>query len=315
MRYIYVMMVGAMCCSCGSKKDDGKATTDQTATAAVVDRVVGIGKIIPEHDIIQLSTPVGGIVQKILKNENDSVVAGMPILELEHRLEDGRVRQLTSELNTQTQQVRADEASVEEYEAKYTNAQTEVQRLQRLLDKGAETRQAVDDAITGMKTYESNLKRLRAGVAVSKSRLEQTRASLQVAEIERDQRIIKSPVDGKLLEMSTLPGSYIDTRQPFAQVSPWGNTIAVCEIDEMYADKVVAGQQAWIKNVGSADTLSSGSVYSALSFLQKKSLFTDESGEKEDRRVRTIKILLQQPEGLLLNARVECVVNVSGYLK
>jgi hypothetical protein len=44
-------------------------------------------------------------------------------------------------------------------------------------------------------------------------------------------------------------------------------------------------------------------------------LFTDQSGEKEDRRVRTIKIMLDRPDRLLLNARVECVIDISGNLK
>jgi hypothetical protein len=56
-------------------------------------------------------------------------------------------------------------------------------------------------------------------------------------------------------------------------------------------------------------------VYFTSSFLKKKSLFTDQSGEKEDRRVRTIKLLLDAPENLLLNARVECVIDISNSVK
>ena len=314
-RILCLLSLLSIVSSCGNNQQKEKNAADQIKDAGTVSQVVGIGKIEPENDIIQLSSPVNGIVRKILENENDSVTVGTPILELDHQLEDGKVRQLVTEVYTQADQIKADEASVGEYEAKYNNAVSEVQRLQRLLAKGAETQQAVDDANTALKSYQSNLKRLRAGVSVSKSKLEQSKAALHVAEIERDQKIIRSPVNGKLLELSTLIGSSIDTRQSFAQISPLGKTIAVCEIDEMYAYKVSAGQKAWIRNVGSLDTLSNGTVYVALSFLQKKSLFTDQSGEKEDRRVRTIKIMLDQPDKLLLNARVECVVDISGNLK
>jgi len=302
-------------CSCGNSELKEKTTADKTNKATAISQVVGIGKIEPENDIIQLSSPVNGIVRKMLKRENDTVSIGTPILELDHELEDGRVRQLKTEINTQADQVKADEAGLGEYEAKYSNAVSEVQRLQRLLAAGAETQQAVDNANTALKSYQSNLKRLQAGVAVSKSRLEQSKAALQVAEIERNQKIIKSPVDGKLLELSALTGGSVDTRQSLAQIGPLGKTIAVCEVDEMYADKVSVGQKAWIRNVGSPDTLSSGTVYLALSFLKKKSLFTDQAGEKEDRRVRTIKIMLDEPDKLLLNARVECVIDISGDLK
>jgi multidrug resistance efflux pump len=310
-RIVCLLLLLSIVSSCGNDQLKEKTAADNIKDAGTVNQVVGIGKIEPENDIIQLSSPVN----EILKKENDSVSLGTPILELDHQLEDGKVRELSSEVNTQAAQTKADEASVGEYEAKYYNAVSEVQRLQRLLAKGAETQQVVDDANTALKSYQSNLKRLQAGVSVSKSRLEQTKAALHVAEIERDQKIIKSPVNGKLLELSTLTGSSIDTRQSFAQISPMGKTIAVCEIDEMYADKVLVGQKAWIRNVGSTDTLSTGTVYLALSFLQKKSLFTDQSGEKEDRRVRTIKIMLDQPDRLLLNSRVECVVAISGDLK
>ena len=314
-RYVCLLILLLIFNSCANKEVKNKADAGKQKIAGPVNQVVGIGKIEPESDIIQLSSPVNGIVQKIIKKENDTVTAGMPILELDHQLEDTKVLQISREVNTQADQIKADEASLEEFAAKYNNAITEVQRLQRLLAKGAETQQAVDDATTNLKSFQSNLKRLEAAVAVSKSKLSETKAGLQLAEVERDQKIIKSPVTGKILEISTLIGGSVDTRQPFVQISPVCKTIAVCEIDEMYAGKVTVGQKAWVRNVGSLDTLSSGTVYFAFSFLKKKSLFTDQAGEKEDRRVRTVKIMLDQPDKLLLNARVECVIDISGNLK
>lgn len=314
-QYSFLVLVIALLSACGNKEAKEKAATEQQKSTGAVDIVVGIGKIEPESDIIQLSSPVNGIVQRLLKNENDTVSAGTAIVELDHQLEDAKVKQLYSEVNTQNWQIKADEASEEEYEARYSNAVAELQRLQRLLAKGAETQQAVDDANTTMKTCQSNRNRLQAAVAVAKSKLEQTKAALNVAQIERDQKIIRSPVDGKILEISTLTGSAVDTKGSLAQISPLGKTIAVCEIDELYAGKVAIGQKAWIRNVGATDTLSTGTIYTALSFLKKKSLFTDQSGEKEDRRVRTIKIMLDNADNLLLNARVECVIAISGDLK
>ena len=312
-RSVYLVLLLSMFSSCGNKEE--KAATEKSKDTTAANQVVGIGKIEPESDIIQLASPVNGIVQHIMKKENDTVNAGTPILELDHQLEDAKVKQIASELITQADQVKVDEASVGEYDAKYANAVSEVERLQRLFAKGAETQQAVDDAKTSLKSYQSNLSRLRAGVVVAKGKLEQTKSALHVAEIERDQKIIRSPVNGRILELSTLIGSSVDTRQSFGQISPMGKTIAVCEIDEMYADKVSVGQKAWIRKVGSIDTLSAGTVYVAFSFLKKKSLFTDQSGEKEDRRVRTIKIMLDKPDRFLLNARVECVIDISGNLK
>jgi multidrug efflux pump subunit AcrA (membrane-fusion protein) len=314
----YLLPVICLAVACSNPMDRQNISGDSAAVAerpAKMTQVVGIGKIEPENDIIQLSSPVNGVVYKILKKENDSVRAGETILELDHQVEDAKIRQLASQVNTQNAQISADEAGVLEFQAKYNNSVVELQRLQKLLAKGAETQQTVDDANTSLLGFQSNLNRLQANVGVSKSRLSETRAALAVARQERDQKIISSPVKGKILEITTLIGSSIDSKQSFAQISPFGKTIAVCEVDELFAGKVNDGQKAWIRNLGSLDTLATGTVYFTASFLKKKSLFTDLAGEKEDRRVREIKILLDDPEKLLLNARIECVVDISGNQK
>jgi len=308
----YALVLLLFFISCNNAEKIKEAADEKAKLEKTSNRVVGVGMIVPEKDIVQLSSPVNGIVTKILKSENDSVRVGTPVLELDHQLEDAKVKQLSDEVATQAAQIKGDEASVGEYDAKYENAISELQRMQRLLAKGAETQQAVDDANTNLKSFQSNLKRLQASADVSKSRLNETKAALRVAQIERDLKIILSPVNGRILELTVLTGSSVNTQQSFAQISPEGKTIAVCEIDEMYAGKIAAGQKGWIRNVGSIDTLSTGTVYFTYSFLKKKSLFTDQSGEKEDRRVRTIKMFLDQPEKLLLNARIECVIDISG---
>ena len=307
--YCCIVLLALAGCS-GSPNDKTTTNTPPKASVAIT-QVVGIGKIVPERDIIQLSSPVNGIVEHIYKKENDSVSAGETVLELQRAVESAQVNQLSSEVNTQYDQIKADNAAVEEYQAKYNNSVLELQRLQRLLAKGAETQQAVDDANTSLKGFQSNLSRSQANAQVSKSKLTETKAALEVSRQQLDQKIIKSPVKGKILEISTLVGSAVNTQTPFVQISPQGKTIADCEIDELFADKISNGQRAWVRNTGSLDTLAKGTVYFTSGFLKKKSLFTDQAGEKEDRRVREIKIVLDKPEKLLLNARVECVIDIS----
>jgi HlyD family secretion protein len=301
--------------ACNNKSSKDKLDEENTKQTFEINQVIGVGKIIPESDIVQLSSPVNGIVSKIHKKENDSVSIGSVILELDHQLEDAKIYQLNNQIATQMVQIRVDEANVEEIKTKIVNAKLQLQRLENLLQKGAETQQTVDDAKTDVNVLNSNLNRLEANVQVSRSKLQETKAALNAAILERDQKIIKSPVNGRVLELTVLIGGSVSTQESLAQISPEGKTIAICEIDESNADKIAVGQKGWIRNVGSNDTLSTGNVYVAYSFLRKKSLFTDQSGEKEDRRVRIIKMQLDNPEKLLLNSRVECVIDVSNHTK
>jgi multidrug efflux pump subunit AcrA (membrane-fusion protein) len=310
-QYYSILILLSTLISCNNKSVNEKLKSENAKQDLVIDYIVGVGKIIPENDIIQLSSPVNGIVREIYKHENDTVIIGTVILELEHHLEDAKLLQLRNEVATQSAQINVDNASVDEFVAKCNNAKSELNRLQNLLAKGAETQQTIDNASTDLKSFQANLKRLEANVIVSKSRLNETKAALQVAQVERDQKIITSPVHGRILELTVLIGTSVAIQQSFAQINPEGRTIAICEIDELNAEKVAVGQKGWIRNVGSSDTLSTGTIYFTSSFLKKKSLFTDQSGEKEDRRVMTIKMMLDQPGKLLLNARVECVINLS----
>ena len=308
--FLLIILFSALM-ACGDKAEKEHQKIENAKQTSAKNQIVGIGKIAPEQDIIQLSSPVNGIVYKILKKENDTVNVGTVILELEHYLEDENIIQISNQLNTQTSQIKVDQASVNEFVAKKSNARSELKSLQNLLLKGAETQQKVDDAGTNLKTLTSNVNRLQAAVNVSKNKLQESKTALKTARLERDQKIIRSPIKGRILELTVLLGGSVSIQESFAQISPEGKMIAICEIDEANAGKIEVGQKGWIRNVGASDTLSTGTVYFAFSFLKKKSLFTDQSGEKEDRRVRTIKMLLDHPENLLLNTRVECVIDIS----
>jgi multidrug resistance efflux pump len=313
--YFPTLLLIFILASCSNNAVKDKAVSENARQVLASNYIVGIGKITPENDIIQLSSPVNGIVHAIYKRENDNVSAGTPILELDHQLEDATISLMNQEVTTREAQVKVEAANVSDYMAKINNAKSELQHLQNLLLKGAETQQRVDDAVSNLKSLNANLNRLQAAVAVSKSQVQETKANLKTAQLQRDQKIIRSPVKGTILELTALIGGSVSTLQSFGQIGPEGKTIAICEIDESTAQKISVGQNGWIRNVGSSDTLSTGTVYFASAFLKKKSLFTDQSGEKEDRRVRTIKLLLNNPEKLLLNARVECVIDISDHLK
>jgi multidrug efflux pump subunit AcrA (membrane-fusion protein) len=96
-----------------------------------ITQAVGIGQIVPEKDIIQLSSPVNGIVQKIYKNENDSVKQGEKILELEHSVEDAKINQVYKEISTQTSQIKLDETSINDFRIKAQSAAIEKTAWQR----------------------------------------------------------------------------------------------------------------------------------------------------------------------------------------
>lgn len=307
-----VLLIVSFAClliACKSEGPDDQKSSGPT----VVDlqRVFGIGRIEPENEIIQISAEVGGIVQKVYKKENEAVQAGEIIVELKHTIEDANINQLNLAIAVQEAQIKVDESAIKEFKIRLNNASIELERLKSLLAKGAETQQIVDNATAEMQSFQANIQKLQATVEVSRMKWKESKAQIGVAEAQLKQKFIRAPAKGIVLELNVQVGNYIDSKEVFVQINPEGKTIAVCEIDELFAQKIEVGQDAIIRNFGALDTLSTGKVYFAASFLKKKSLFTDQPGEKEDRRVREIKLLLDDPAGILLNSRIECVVSIS----
>ena len=69
---IYFLTVIFIMIGCNNAAKEKASADKANATAAQpVNQVVGIGKIEPESDIVQLSSQVSGVVKLINKKEND----------------------------------------------------------------------------------------------------------------------------------------------------------------------------------------------------------------------------------------------------
>ena len=104
------IILGFLLTGCGKKKMDEKAI--KVIKIADATQVVGIGKIQPENDVIQLSAEVGGIVEKINIHENDAVKKGEIILVLKHSIEEANIAEIKSQISTQSAQINANETNI-----------------------------------------------------------------------------------------------------------------------------------------------------------------------------------------------------------
>lgn len=294
----------------GCKGEIDKKALENSQQPLTSNLIYGIGRIVPENDIIPLFAMEGGIVTKIFAQENDTVAKGDVLLEFDHQLEDERVNQVRRSLESQTAQINMDIAIVDELDAQKRNAEMELERLEKLGLISAITEQSIDDLKTKLEVLKANIKGGIARVSFSKSKKKELESELNIAQIQRKQKIITAPVSGTLLELTALLGEVISTSHSFGAIQAEGRIIVVCEVDESTAQLVRMGQKGWIRNVGTLDTLTLAQIIFTSSSLSKKSLFFDQAGEREDRRVRKVKLSLEDSNNLLLNTRVECIITI-----
>ncbi len=314
MKYFLLLFpVSILFASCEGNEGAGKpvqAPVTYEGAPKDVHEIIGIGRVEPEQDIIRLASSDGGVVSRLYIREGDRVKAGAILLELEKSVEAARIPQIRARTATQQAQVAADEQAVAEAETRLETLQKALQRSQSLFAKNVETEQNRDNAQFEVQNQQAAVARLKAAAQVSRTRLGEFRNDLLVAERELALKTVKAPASGQILSVSTQPGNALSPAATFAELAPDGRTIVRCEVDELLAGRVMPGQKAVIRAIGTDAVLAEGEVVYAAPLLKKKSLFAETAGEQEDRRVRELKILLRDPKNLLLNARVECVISL-----
>lgn len=309
-KILVTSFIALLTANCGGKEEEKeKNTTDKVVVAPVSEIIIGIGKIIPEQQIIEVASQTSGVLKTIYKQENETFRKGEVLAVLSNDVESNEVKESISRSIIQNEEVKVAQATIAEYESKLNNAQNLYNRLKSLYEKGAETKQNLENAETDYRTLQANINRLKSQIAVAQSRVSSSNANTSFYKAKLDKTKIIAPCNGKVLEWEIQPGEGIASQQAIAQIAPSGNTIVECEIDESLASKVKIGQLVEVNYLGSTEVIAKGKVYFLSEYLRKKSMFSEQSGEAEDRRVRIVKVMLENPQGLLFNAKVEVKIS------
>lgn len=293
--------------ACG-KSEPKASPAFKAVTPADVDNVMGIALIEPGKRIAQLGQSQSGTVKEIFAAPGAQLKAGQDILTLESSLESAQVSQASARIGTQGDAIAAAEANSEVIRTRLAKAKADLQRDEKLFSGNAITEQARDNSRAQVDQLEQELKASIAAAKQQRARANELRTDLTYYQTLLGRSTLKAPADGTLLSLDIRVGEFLDGRTSVGEFAPDGPVIALTEIDELYASQVKIGQKAYIRTQGKADTLSTGTVVLASPYLRKKSLFSDNPSNLEDRRVREVHVQLDKPESVLIGARVECII-------
>lgn len=195
--------------------------------------VTAVGQLEP-RDSVEIGSDLTGKVLEVLVEENDTVTAGQVLARLDPTTFESAVAQARA-------QVQSAAASVGQAKVELAWAESERDRTTRLYEKGAATRNAVDEA-------EQAVLAARASLAVSRASQAQARASLERAELDLEHTVITSPIDGVVLSRMVDPGqtvvSSMSATSLFDVASDLARLEAEVEVDEADVARVAAGQPA-----------------------------------------------------------------------
>ena len=293
--------------SCGgTKKEKIDEVTKQAP--ADVSKIVGMASVEPITRIVSLYSDVGGIVDKINYDINSEVKANDVIFVLNTEVEEAQLAQAKSKLGTQQAMINVVKAQLASLKVKQDNAQVNYNRNVNLLKAGAVTQQVTDDSKFTYESLQNDVLASDAGLKQQDAKVSELQADINYYERVIDKKKIKAPANGKILSVDVRLGNNVLASQSVGDFAPDGPLIAITEVDELFATKVSNGMKAYIRPQGQLDTLATGKIYLTSPYLRKKTLFSDDATNMEDRRVREVRVLLDRSDKVLIGSRVECVI-------
>jgi multidrug resistance efflux pump len=309
MRNILLLIALVSFAGCGGDEKTNVSTTVDPK-AVNVREVVGIGKVEPENEITNLAAPVGGVITAVFRQDGDTTRGSEILLQLDDAIEQARAGRNRAQISTQQAQVALEKTRIKDISVRLANKRRQLQESNALLSKGAETRDAVADLETDVRSLEGQLDERQASVRAAEQRIGELQQDLRLANTEIEQKKIRSPQNGTILDMQVSKGESINQFATYAEFAPAGRIIVRAEVDELYSSKIQPGQQVDVRYTGTAQTLTKGQVISAGAYLKKKSLFSVKADDQEDRRVREVRIALPDSAKLTINTKVECIFKI-----
>jgi len=296
--------------SCGgaSKKQEEAKDRQVVKKGADSAKIVGMASVEPVTKIVSLYSDVGGLVKKINYDINSKVKKGESIVVLNTDLEEAQLAQARSKLATQQASIEQAKAQLASVKAKMENAELNYKRNVNLLKGGAVTQQATDDSKFTFESDQNDVAAADATIKEQEAKLAELRADIDYDLQVIEQKQIKAPANGLILSLDIELGTNVLPSQPVGEFAPDGPLMAITEVDELFATKVRVGMKAYIRPQGQTDTLATGKVFLTSPYLRKKTLFSDDATNMEDRRVREVRVLLDSSDKVLIGSRVECVI-------
>ncbi len=195
-------------------------------------RVAGSGLVEPVTEIINVGTPIGGVVESVLVREGDVVKKGQDLFIIDQRMMKSQLQSAKARLEVARRKLeqlkslpRAEDlakaqAVVEQRRAALKDAQSRLDRLNAITDPGAisanerPTREyELANAKARMTEAEADLGEVRKGaypedLAVAAADVQVAEAEVNALSTDLDRSDVRAPIDATILRVTARPGQF-----------------------------------------------------------------------------------------------------------
>lgn len=292
--------------ACGNKKENPDPVEVKPANIAV-----GIGKITPRGGVSNLASPVAGIVSQIAVTTGNRVKSGDLLLTVDNTDASLALNEVNSRLATQQKSVQSAKLLSEQGLTRLQEKERKLNDARELLAAGAVTGESVRNLQSEYDLEKQNQQKLQNDILLQESQLREIASQKSTLAEELSRTLLRAPMDGIVLDVLPKKGEALNRYEMYVILAPDAPLIVQAEIDEMFSNRLALGQSCEIKVAGNSQSVAQGKILSISPDLKKKSLFSDSGQDMQDRRVREIEISIDGDTDLLIDTKVECVVQLN----
>jgi HlyD family secretion protein len=157
-------------------------------------QVTATGSLKPLNEV-DVGTEVSGTLESVEVDFNDQVKANQVLAVIDREQLEAKLRQSRASLALA-------EASVLEAQATFTEVQKRLRRVKELIAKKLSSEETLDTAVAAST-------RAEAGLAVARAKADQAQAQVDADRRALEKAVIRSPIDGIVLERRVEPGQTV----------------------------------------------------------------------------------------------------------
>jgi HlyD family secretion protein len=296
------------------------------------------GRLAPQSDVIPLSAAANqfvACVEELMVAEGDAIMVGQAIAVLDSnlrrqavvdeakaRVASAQAKLAMAQVGAKPEEIAVQSAMIEANQAEFEEAKQQYERGASLVASQSISQEDQAARLTRWKKASASLNQTRSqldslknpraeDIAFAKAEVALAESSLVVAQADLEQSIIRSPIEGKVLQVHARQGEKIGEKG----VVDIGDTRIMHAIAEVYEEdigRVQVGQSAEIF-IPSLHRRLGGTVQRISQIVARKSVFSNDPVEDTDARVIEVRIALE-PEGSglvsgLSNARIHARID------
>ena len=304
----------------------------QAALAAPITTVTALGRLEPEGEVISVAPPAGAMagaqvrLRRLLVEEGDTVRQGQLLAEMDSLPRLSRAvdeaaaqvaiaqTQLQVATATQRSELRTQQARLQRAEANLRTAAAEERRYRELYRSGAASASLYDSRSLSLETARaevsearSRLQRLQTRVstadgaisleeAQAQRELQAARSHLQRTTAERDDALVRAPIDGRVLSVLTRPGE-VPGAGGILELGRTEHMQLVAEVYQSDRNRLHLGQPVSITSTAFTTPLH-GMVNRIGAIVRRQSLINTDPSANTDTRVIEVRARLDQASSI-----------------